>query len=125
MTPSEHLWAEAEARANAPEHMRELLSLLVDRATWEIADRINHSVGRSTHYQEGLSSGWKGSPHWVYAMSLHRYIQLKLTLHRVKNALVYNDSSSLLNRVDTLRLEIAAARESKNEAIWGDLPGRR
>ena len=126
MTTSEHLWALATERANAPEHMRELFALAIDRATWEAADKINHDVGRSISYDYPLSSRWQGSERRFYAEALHRYVQLKLALHRVKTRLSWHtpseDEEVFLHHKETaLRAQIKAARAAKGEAIWGDL----
>jgi hypothetical protein len=125
VTPSEHLWALAAERANSPEHMRELFALAIDRATWETADKINYDVGRHAFYQYPLESYWRESKVGFYAEALHRYIQLKLTLHRVKTRLTgwctESEEAIWLGREASLRAKIKAARSEKGDAIWGDL----
>jgi hypothetical protein len=129
VTPSEHLWALATERANAPEHMRELFALAIDRATWEVADEINQAVGRSASFNYGLHPCWSGLP---YAERLHHYIQLKLRLHRENRRYAMCEDHVMAtdglwlrapeyrHREDVafLRNAIMAMREQKNRAIW-------
>jgi hypothetical protein len=125
MTPSEHLWALATERANAPEHMRELFALAIDRATGNVADEINYEIGRSVAYQYPLSSYWGESEQGFYAKALHHYVQLKLALHRLKSRHFYwfseGEEAVWLGREVQLRAKIKAARADKGDAIWGDL----
>jgi hypothetical protein len=126
VTPSEHLWALATERANAPEHMRELFALTIDRATWEVADRINYDIGRSASFDYPLAAYWHGSAQRFYAEALHRYVQLKLRLHRVRKMLVREDivwldlppCSFLADQESLLREKIKTARSEKGDAIW-------
>jgi hypothetical protein len=136
VTPSEHLWALATERANAPEHMRELFALTIDRATWETADRINYEVGRSVMFGCGLAPRLEQADTGFYASALHGYIQLKLYLHRVVRSIAHSEvwetevprilrgevlkeSVRLAEQRDSLCGQIKAARAKKNEAIWG------
>jgi hypothetical protein len=140
VTPSEHLWALAAERANAPEHMRELFALTIDRATGEVADKINYEVGRSASFNYGLHGNWSASPHGFYAEALHKYIQLKLCLHRIKRRIMWHETwneqgdvprvlqstafnygTRLSEEEASIRQRIKAARAVKGDAIWGDL----
>jgi hypothetical protein len=140
VTPSEHLWALATERANAPEHMRELFALAIDRATWDVADKINYDVGRSASFNYGLHGYWSASPHGFYAEALHKYIQLKLCLHRIRRRIMrheeWNEQADIPRPLQnatfsygvrlseeeaSIRQRIKAARAAKGDAIWGDL----
>jgi hypothetical protein len=123
MTPSEHLWALAAERANAPEHMRELFALAIDRAVSTEVAQINRIVGRSPRWERGFSSE-------NYENLLREYVGLKLHLHSFrKMALLHEDDpieltilrQQMWERCCTLKKYIKAKRAAAQFAAWGDL----
>lgn len=116
--------------------MRELFALTIDRVTEEVVDKINYDIGRSASFNYGLAEYWSRSSVNFYAEALHRYIQLKLHLHRVKRRIMWNEvwndadvprilednilsyGIRLSEEEALLRTRIKAARSAKSDAIW-------
>jgi hypothetical protein len=117
MTPSEKLLALAAERANAPEHMRELLALVIDRGTSAEISKINREIGESVYqWSRYRRSGSRLSfrptqlqnlqtDHEIavrdvkyaemmgkpsdYERLLREYVELKLYLHQLRKSMQY------------------------------------
>jgi hypothetical protein len=115
MTASEKLLALAAERANAPEHMRELLALVIDRGTHAEISKINREIGESVYqwsYRRRNSRLFKASQleslkldHELavrdeklaqrlgqpsdYERLLREYVELKLHLHQLRKSMTY------------------------------------
>lgn len=126
MTPSEHLMQLAEEKANSPENRRELLALVLDRATAAEVKRINQEIGRCATYQANYNREWRRvSPD--YTNLLREYVRLKLQLHVWKKHMFYYDASltheeiqACLDKCATLRAEIDDARQKAYNSAWGE-----
>ena len=121
MTTSEHLWALATERANAPEHMRELFALAIDGATSAVVNRINKRVGRMPRLRCADST---------YEHLLREYVELKLHLHSFrKMSLLHEDDpieltilrQQMWQRCCDLKRYIKQKRTAAQFAAWGDL----
>jgi hypothetical protein len=120
LTPSEYLWALAAERANAPDHMRELFALVIDRAVSTEVTRINRRVGRTPRLNYADSS---------YERLLREYVGLKLHLHVVRKGIcIYSDETACrkwyaaaVARCDDLKRQIKVKRANAQFAAWGDL----
>lgn len=126
----------ATERANAPEHMRELFALTIDRSVSAEVSKINKEVGKSISL-----SGWQASQSDIYALAhnldlgyhylLTEYVQLKLILHRTRRSAYYRgdlyterediDIKKVRERCTELREMIKAKRGATLYAAWGDL----
>lgn len=117
MTPSEKLLALAAERANAPEHMRELLALVIDRGTSAEISKINREIGESVYqwsrYRRSGSRLNRGPTQLQYLNDEHKtalaaesrakmlgqptdyerllreYVELKLYLHQLRKSMQY------------------------------------
>ena len=116
MTASEKLLALAAERANAPEHMRELLALVIDRGTHAEISKVNKEIGESVYqwsYRRNGSRLHRGptqlqslqKDHEVairdekraqvlgqpsdYERLLREYVELKLYLHQLRKSMLY------------------------------------
>lgn len=118
MTPSEQLWQEAERRANAPEHMKELLALVIDWGTSALVSEVNQELGQAARYQHACTMRTDGAVYNAYCDQLHQYIQLKLKLHRLRKSCShpfdsYAERQSIehvLEQMKSLRQEIKEVR---------------
>jgi hypothetical protein len=116
LTASEKLIALAEERANSPENLRELMVLVLDRATSAKMSEINYEIGhdagwnagryiRYSHLRdselESLTKDKSNADQRVrieeyrdgkpsdYALLLQEYVGLKLQLHRLRKSMYY------------------------------------
>ena len=110
--------------------MKEMLALVIDRATSAIVSDINYEIGKTAQYSRQLS----GRPRVYdteYERLLREYVEMKLHLHQLRRSMYYpfdsyaereGDFAPILERCRELRRQIKTLRETLPSAAWGDAP---
>lgn len=114
--------------------MKEMLALVIDRATSAIVSNLNYEIGRGAHYKHVLgragSGYFSGGEYDEYQRKLQEYVQAKLRLHQLRKSMYYpfdsyaereGDLQPLLDRCVELRKIIRGIRRDIPAAAWGDL----
>jgi len=129
LTPSEQLTKLAEDRANSPEHMKEVLALVIDRETAAIVSNINFEIGKGARFDAVFGRGPNYIPNNDYERLLGEYVQAKLRLHQLRKSLYYpfstyaereGDLRPVLDCCKELRQTIRAMRQDIPAAAWGE-----
>lgn len=115
--------------------MKEMLALVIDRATSAIVSNLNYEIGRGARYKHVLGRAGSGyysvDDYDEYQRKLQEYVQAKLHLHQLRKSMYYpfdsyaereGDMQPLLDRCVELRKTIRDMRRDIPAAAWGDLP---